>query len=253
MVNIFGFPKVFGGAFGTQRSVGVTLDQLISASAPLLDLKHNETSGTTVRNTGTLAATADGVWTAGAGALGQTGNQSKANEAYDYDGAASLTTVPAVASLYASTALTLLILCKPDTAGEGNAGTPSSSGRHQWRIPSTVNLPSRLFITSDATAGNSVTADTFVATGVWQMFIATFDNAGDRKIRIYKGVGGVLTEATYGTQTAMTGTLNVASSTQVVGNVAAATQTFDGLIDRFTQWDRVITPAEMQAFVTAAA
>lgn len=218
---------------------------------PLVWYRHRETSGTVVANSGTLGNTLDGVWTAGAGAVGQTGKLGF-NEAYDYDGAASLTTIAANASLQNITAMTMAILCKPDSPGESNVGTFSADNRHQFRI-SGLNFPLRCFIVSSATAANSVTPDAFVASGVWHWVFCTFDNAGDRLIRFYKGVGGVLTEATYNTQTAMTGTLNNGGGGYIIGNISTAAQTFDGLIDEYFVKDRVLTLAEMQqiALLTA--
>lgn len=223
-----------------------TYAQYIASSiSPLLWHRFRETSGTAVANSGSLGSAVDGVWTAGTGAVGQTGKLGL-NEAYDLDGADSRDTIASNVTLQTLAVFTIVCLCKPDTTGELNVGTLSSDTRHQFRING-VNLNMRGFVTSNATAANTVTADGFVATGVWQTFFLTFDNAGDRRIRIYKAVDGVLTEASYTTQTAMTGTIADSSGNPfVIGGLSTGAQCFDGLIDEYFVVNRVLTSAEMQ-------
>lgn len=50
---------------------GQTYAQYIAGLAPLIWLRFNEISGTTVLNWGTGGSTFDGVWTPGSGAQGQ--------------------------------------------------------------------------------------------------------------------------------------------------------------------------------------
>jgi hypothetical protein len=225
---------------------GTTYADYIASLAPLLWLKHTETSGTTVENYGSLGDAADGTWTPGAGALGQTGlGNGGANEAYDYDGANSKTTVPAQTGINNLTALTYGILLKADSPGETNVGQffGDQFNNRIWGINS-ASYP--LSMTVQATgAAVSTTNNGFIAVSTPTYLFATYDDAGDRKIRMYKVVGGALTEATYATQTAATGTLGNGSGTQIIGNTANQAASFDGLIDEAFMKGSVLSSAEM--------
>lgn len=62
---------------------------------------------------------------------------------------------------------------------------------------------------------------------------------------MYKVVGGTLTEATYATQTAATGTLGNGAGVQVIGNSPSQVNSFDGLIDEAFIVGSVLTSAQM--------
>lgn len=225
---------------------GLSYASYIASLAPVLWLRLRETSGTNAANSGSLGAAADGTWTPGAGAVGQTG-QLGANEAYDFDGAASDILIPDATAINNVAVVTYATLFKADGAGENNIGMFYSSSTRQFRINSS-SFPVRMFISGTANA-NSVTNNSFISTGAYHWIFATFDNTGDRKVRLYKGISGAVTEATYTTQDAMTGPI-VNTATHHVGNNAAANGTFDGLIDESLIFDRVLTTAEMLQITT---
>lgn len=208
----------------------VNHDGYLSSLSPLLTLRYNEISGTTVKNYGSLGAAQDGAWTAGAGAQGQASPLGQ-NQAYDHDGLNSKVTVPATAAINNLTALTYGIFFKADTFGELSLGGffLDTAENRQFRFNTSGAIRGILTATG---AANSISANSFVSTGVWTYLLMTYDDAGERKMRFYKGVSGVLTEATYTTHTAASGTLGNGGGDLVVGNAAGQNVTFDGLISR---------------------
>lgn len=212
--------------------------------APLLWARFTETSGSIVRNYGKLGEAQNGVWTLGAGALGQTGYFG-VNHAADFDGLVSKVSIPAIAAINALTKLTYGILFKADTFGELNLGGLILDTGENRQVRFNTNGAVRAILAASGQA-NSVTANSFVSTGVWTYLFMTYDDSGDRKIRLYKLVSGVLTEASYTTQTAATGTLANGVGDLVMGNAAAQHITFDGLIDDVFVDDRVYTSDEMK-------
>lgn len=254
MVDIFGFPDdVFAEPFGGSAPGGLTPAQafaaVMAAQNPLLWYKLNETSGTTVINYGSAGASANGTWTAGAGALGQAGKLG-ANEAYDFDALASKIVIPDIAAIQALATYTIMGLCKADGAGENNAGTVLHLGASAGMGFRRSTLAWSMGFDTDGTDATSTSNSGFVANDVWLALFGTFDNAGDRTARIYKGSGGVVTEATYATQTAASGT-RVAPLGAVIGNFSDV-RTWDGLIDEVVVFNRVLSAAEMLQITAAA-
>lgn len=223
---------------------GPTYAAYIASLSPLLWLKYNETSGTTVENYGSLGDTADGVWTPGAGALGQTGlGNGGANEAYDYDGASSKTTVPALTGINNLTAFTYAILMQALSPGELNQGRFfGETGFRYWRIDA-ADYSLRMLVDATSSAISLTTAG-FIAETIPTYLFATYDNAGDRKVHIYKVVGGVLTEATYAIQDAATGTLLNGVGALDIGSNFLQNVTFDGMIDEVLIVGSVLTDAQ---------
>lgn len=220
----------------------LTYANYIASLAPLLWLRLRETSGTTVTNSGSVAL--NGTWTAGAGALGQTGKLG-INEAYDFDGANSKIVLADNAAIQALATYTIVALCNADGAGESSAGTILHLGAGVsggFRRTGTSNAWVMNFDT-DGTDANSTTNVDFAPDGVWLCMFGTFDNAGDRTARIYKGVSGAVAEATYATQTPATGT-RVTPIGAVIGNFADV-RTWDGLIDEVLIFNRILTAGEM--------
>lgn len=237
-----------GGAGDTDLSY----DELVASFLPPFWYKFKETSGTTVLNYGTAGAAANGVWTAGAGALGQTGKLG-ANEAYDNDGLVSKIVIPDIAAIQALATYTIIGLCKADAAGENNAGTILHLGvgaAAAFRRTG-VNNQWNMGFDTDTTDAVTSTEVNFAPDATWLAMFGTYDNAGDRKCRIYKGVGGAVVESNYaGGQTAATGT-RVTPNGATIGNYTDV-RTFDGLIDEVIVCDRVLSAGQMLAYTLAA-
>lgn len=216
--------------------------------APVLWYRLRETSGTTAANSGSAGAAANGVWTAGAGAVGQTGKLG-ANEAYDNDGLVSKIVIPNIAAIQAIETYTVIGLCKADAAGENNAGTILHLGvgaAAAFRRTGVSNVWNMGFDT-DTTDAVSSTETNFAPDGVWLAMFGTYDNAGDRKCRIYKGFAAALVESNYaGGQVAATGT-RVTPNGATIGNYIDL-RTWDGLIDEVIVCNRVLTAAVMLTY-----
>lgn len=165
-----------------------------------------------------------------------------------FNGTTSKLDVPALTAYNNLTAFTWMMDCTPAGAGEGNAGhliTTDVGSARVWRINSS-SLPLNFFNTSSGTAATSITANSFVATATRQLFFVTFDNAGDRIAHIYKRLaGGAVTEATYATQDAMTGTIVLPSAPLCIGNRAAQTFTFNGVIKSTAIISGALSAAQM--------
>ena len=80
---------------------------------------------------------------------------------------------------------------------------------------------------------------------VWNHFTVTYDNAGDRRIRIYKN--GL--EVAYRSQTAANGALSSEVNTNwaIGATPGGAFYSFTGVIDEVKIYNRVLTAAEIQA------
>lgn len=225
-----------GGAPLTMASYMASLNLLVW-------LRLRETSGTTAANSGTLGAAADSTFTPGTGAVAQTG-QLGVNEAYSFDALNTMIQVPSFADI---STYTYGFLVKANSAGEGSAGRlfADNLGARTFRINS-VNLNLRAFNTSQGgTTADSVTANNFITTGAWHYIFVTFDINGDKKLHIYKYISGALTEASYTTNVAMTIIPAATTGVQTVGNVAAQSGTWDGLIDEVFIANYALSVAQM--------
>lgn len=249
--RVFGQPfgRRFGGRLGQGVAISLTYSQFVTNTlAPVLWYRLRETSGTAAANSGSAGAAVNGVWTAGAGAIGQTGKLG-ANEAYDFDGLVSKIVIPSDAAIQALATYTIIGLVRADGFGESSAGTIlhlGAASTMDFRLSGAGGI-FRMGFDTDTTDASSVSAGGFFATGAWAAMFGTFDNAGDRKARIYKGLAGAVTEASYTTQTAATGT-RVAPVGAVIGNFGDV-RTWDGQIDELIVCNRVLTAAEMLQFI----
>ena len=88
----------------------------------------------------------------------------------------------------------------------------------------------------------SVSSNSVVTTGVWYNVIVTFDNAGDRKGRIY--LNGI--EVSYASQGAATGSLfsNGANNLEA-GRIGIPGRNFDGKISEIAIWNVILTSQEI--------
>lgn len=236
---------LLGGA-----SYASTLQSFVDAGTLPLWLRFRETSGTTAANAGSSGATLNATWTPGVGSVGQTGKLG-ANEAYLYDALNSKATIADATSIASAAVFTQAVLIRPATAGESNSGAFmywDSNTQAYFKIDSNLNAVN-VRVDTDATSANTLGTLTLAA-NTWQWVFATYDNAGDRKLRLYKGVGGAVTEATaYGAQTAATGNLIAQGTALVIGNRSANDNTFDGLFDEALRFNIVLSSAQMLQIV----
>ncbi len=138
----------------------------------------------------------------------------------------------------------------PDTEGEGTGGmiiaqSQSNITYKEVRTPTTgINRLEGFVGFSSGTNANSISTDSGVTLDVWQFVVMTYDNSGDKTIRLY--VNG--SEVSYGTQTAGSGTIrDVSAMNVVIGNDETDTaNSFDGGIAYVQIFDRVLTVVEMK-------
>lgn len=212
-------------------------------------LRFRETSGTTAFNSGTLGATQDATLTDVT--LGATDSMG-ANEAGTWNATTSNASVPNGSFINAAQ--------RTIAAFVNQAGAHEAGGR----LYAIGNDLSRIFINpSGATttiqvvfraATTNATSQIVLPFGTGTPFwlFATYDNAGDRKIRIYYATfsTGLITENTYSTQDAAVGTLTNETDTLYIGNQSTASRTFNGTIGEFIYGDSVLTLTQMQEIIT---
>lgn len=219
------------GAAGSVLNVGMYINlnaYLVSLSGSLY-AKFNETSGNLL-NYGSdgNSATVAGV-TQGEPGIAGVGS-------YLYDGATSIATF-ANADIPGTKALTTqrwAFLVKAASAGEVSQGafmcyergftvgktSMQFSGGNQLRM----NLDA---VTTDANAV-STAGDLASILGAWAWVFADYDDAGTRKIRLWKAVSGTLTQLTLSTDTAAVGAITTPADDLILGNNSLTSRTFDG-------------------------
>lgn len=232
------------GLFSKAREKRYT--EYITSLSPVMWYRMNETSGTTVVNSGSIGSAVNGAWTAGAGALGQNGYFNNVN-AYDFDALASRVVIPSNSGIQNLTTFTIVALIKPDGLGEGGAGTifyignSASAGGFRFATSNTLSFS----VDTDATDAAALTNNpaTALTLGNWALLFGTYDDTGDRLPRIYRSVGGVATQYGYFSQTAGTGT-KVQPNGATIGNFADV-RTWDGLIDEIIVFNSVLSQVQM--------
>jgi hypothetical protein len=98
---------------------------------------------------------------------------------------------------------------------------------------------------TSAYAQTIMAAGSALSLGNWYWLFGTYDNAGDRLPHQYVGKNGAVTEPSYSTSTAGPGVLSNASGALLVGNNSTSVRTWDGRIDEFLIFNRVLTTNEM--------
>lgn len=220
----------------------------ILSFSPLEWLRHNELTGVAVKNYGSLI-NADGVWTAGVGALNQIG-QLGVHEAYDFDGAVSLITINYNAALDGLSEFTFAALVKADSAGEGNVGTIYTWGNNNTTATFRFVGASRalIWVHRYSITNMQTVTTTALTLGQWYWVFGTYSQSGDRFGHIYISSAGAAVEAAYSgapAPIASVGTPTLNAVSPIIGNLAVAANTWDGLIDEVIWFPRVLTVAEM--------
>lgn len=233
-------------------------DALIASLAPINDYHFDELSGTTLINYGSAGAALNGTWTPGTGppvgALDQIGPFG-AHQAYLFNGLDSRIDIPNTAAHNALPVFTRYFFIKAASAGEGTFGQiytwGSSLGFGGMGFSGTLaNIDIRV---DAATTDARTVTTTGVTAGQDTVLIATYDDGGDRKIRLYKCVaGGVVTEFAYSLQTAAVGTLTTAAGHYWLGNRTGIDTTFDGLFYRHATFPVELTAPQMAAIAAVA-
>lgn len=224
---------------------------------PLVGLHLREGSGTVPANYGRLSVTT--LWTPGVGALGQTGKLGPV-EAYSFDALNSRIRIVNNATLAAMTTQKYGFLCKINSLGEGNLGhlfgwSAGAAGANlNYLIVQATNKLNALINTDGtdaiATANNNQVAD-IIGAGVWAWLFMDYDDAGTRKIRLFKGLNGTVTTLSLATDQAATGSV-ISMGANNLGIFTNDGQSFtsDGLIDEVLIDDSLWTAAQMQTIVS---
>lgn len=223
--------------------IGLGLDYAgyVKQLNPALWFRLNELSGAAAINSGSLGAAFNGVYTACT--LAQAGKMSPTG-AVLFDGATSLITVPAGA--YANyTEWSIAHLVKLSGAGESNFSQYWSIGATFAELESVALGGFQLI---RATNGNSQTSAGITA-NTWTWIFSTLSMAGDKKLRVSKGVAGAVTEYGYSTQVAVSALTDLSATALVLGNRAAADRTQAGWHDEWILFNSVLTPAQMLQIV----
>ena len=234
---------LFAPPFGSGGGASNPYEDYVNALAPEYWRRYRETSGTVGLNSGSLGGTT--TWTPGAGALGQIG-QLGANEAYDFDGALSKDSFPITPTMANAVEFGVAILNFPDTLGETTTGIlycyGDLGGAFMLRYSGAAGtLVGRVDYATDAITLTS----TALPLGAWSWIFANYSESGDRKLHLYRGVAGVVTEFAYTTNTASVGAFSPPAVPFVVGAQANQSQTWDGKIDEVIWKNRPLTATEM--------
>lgn len=221
----------------------------MKALLPMLWFRMNEAAGASVVNYGSLGTGFNAAWTAGAGSIGQTGKLG-GGDAYLFDGADSLITVPAGA-YGAYVATTYAMLVNPSSAGESGVGTFFNYDVNQTDLRFYSSLAALKAVRA-ATSGAVTATTTGLSASAWVWLFWQYDHGGDKKIHIYKGSGGALTEYSYtGETVAASGTLTDQSAIPlIIGNNNAAGRSFAGTYDEFALFNYLLTAAQMLEITT---
>lgn len=187
------------------------------------------------------------------------GGATRINEAFDFAGetsAGAVVTITNDATLKAWTTQRWAFLSRPDTLGGSSGGKFAvwgGFGATDHLIMSCVSS-NRLqsTINTATTNANAVTNVNQISDciGAWCWLFMDYDDANalgnGRKIRLFKGLNGVVTQLTLATDTAAVGTVDQPVTGLCIGNTSARTVTFDGQIDEVIGNASLWTATEMQ-------
>jgi len=230
---------------GLRGADALYLDNLVAQGLAPLWLRMTESAGGTADNVGGSGATLDGTITGCT--LNQTGVFGT-GEAFAWDTAGDLISVPNHADIQ-ETAFTIGVLVNPDAADATARRLFDYDGK-RYAYFGANTLAVDCIVDTDTTDARSLTTNKLTS-GQWTWVFITYNNSGDRKIRIYFGVAGVVTEATYTIQTAGTGTISTPTNPFIIGNRGAGDRMFQGSMDEAFFVNRVLTSDQMSAIAAA--
>lgn len=239
-----GFGRPIGNGGGGTLSLSQQYANYITSLALPVWIKFQEQSGNPA-NSGSLALTLTNSSVAApteAITGAPQGGITRPNEAFDFTGEASsgcLVTIANNATLKAWTTQRWAFLCHVDTLANSGAlacwGTLGATDHLILRVISSNRLQSS--INTDTVNGNVVTNTNQISNciGAWAWLFMDYDETNilgnGRKIRLFKGVNGVVAQLTLATDTAATGTVDQPSTGLGIGNDTVRNITFDGQID----------------------
>ncbi len=175
-----------------------------------------------------------------------------------FDGANDYVSIPAATPLNNQHTFTYAAWIYPTGASCGNGygpiiekGTGSGLKKSLYIDCSGASGDRKLFGTVDTatTDAMSYTADGAIVYNEWQHVAMTYDNAGDRKVRLY--ING--REQPYVIQTAGTGTVATDTTDDIAIGATPSTQfyAFVGMIDEPRVYSRVLTSGELESLSAA--
>ena len=241
--RVFGRNRQFGVLLGLLSSSGYAA--YITSLAPILWLRYRETSGGTAVNSGTGGSTLDA--TINAATLGQT-DVMGANEAFLFNGTTDAMTITNHALLSGLTVWTTAVLVNVAGLGGGNAGRFFT---HSGRVFYTNSLRNVVLeVLASTTTGVATSSNVITLSQPYWLF-STYDNAGDRKPRLYIGRAGAVNETAYTSQVAAAGTLSAPGGNYILGNNASTggIRGMSGLYGEHQSYNRLLTAAEMLRIV----
>jgi hypothetical protein len=214
-------------------------------SGPPVALWHfDEGSGQTAsdasgnNNTGSLGASGNPAWAAG-----------RINSALQFDGVSSKVTVAPSASINNLSAFTYAAwIYRTGLGGNGSGricSKESSANFDELSIVANASVFVNLYNTTGtefATRVNDLPANT------WSHVAVTYDDGGDRKVRVY--LNG--SEVAYVTQPAVSGTLRTTSNPLIIGNRVNGDRAFQGTIDEAQIYNRALSTSEVAALFNSA-
>jgi concanavalin A-like lectin/glucanase superfamily protein len=235
-----------GLGMGMMGGSGQSWSSYVTGLAPLAWWRCRQTSGTNEPNAGSLGSAVD--LTITAATLNQAGKLG-AGEAYLYDGTATRLSCANNATLAALTSFEMVWLLNPSSAGEGSFGSffawgagTSGTGYAMYYNGGASALRFQMYNTTPSTFGSTTTSAPANAT--WSLIFAAYDDAGDRKAHLYKGVSGAVSEFAYSSQTAVSGTFKAPTGVYTLGNISSPDQTFAGLFDEAMIFSGNLTPTQ---------
>jgi len=231
-------PNVGGGG-------SLTWETYMTSLAPASWHRYRD-SATPALNAGSLGSALD--MTATNTTFAQTGKLG-AGEAISLNGTTSLLTAANNATLAGYTTWEWVFLINPTSAGEATAawlagwGTGLAAEGYFMRFnAATTAIKISLFNTLGS--GFVTDTNTGIATSAWSLLFFSFDNAGDRKMHVYKGVSGAVSELGYSAQPAMTGTYRAPAAALNLYNDGSTARTFSGLSDEDATFNMNLTPTQ---------
>lgn len=228
----------------------VTWASYVTALAPPAWWRMRDTSGTTVVNSGSLGSAVD--LTAIAWTMAQAG-QLGSGEAGQTDGATTRLQTPNNVALAGLTAWEFVFLVNPSSAGEIGYGVFFEWGNNTPEPLAQFNgvLTSlRGYIYNTAPTAFFTQTTSGLTAGVWALLFFAYNDAGDRKLHIYKGVSGGVAEFGYSSQLAVTGTYKAPTSALNLLNRTGQDLTYAGLCDEALIINGNLTPTQRSTLCT---
>lgn len=243
--------RVGSTTVGTTRSSNGTFTEILTASGTSVFMFAGGVGMKLDIDNVSVKQTYNGIYTSAT--LAQTGKIS-ATDAVLYDGANTKLQVPSAPPFSNSAVWSIAVLFKPSGLGEPTAphllALANAYNSNDIGVGFNNNLGllfGRVYNTTPTTAVTLCSSG--VSQNVWSWIFVNYDDTGDRKMHFYVGVNGVVTEASYTAQPALTGTYKTSSNVVVVGNTTGQGNTVAGNYDEFMAFSKVLTTSQMQQIV----